>query len=210
MSYTQDVHKSDELQFATPWRRYFPFLVGGVGVVLIVLGVGVSLWKQQNLVVESVVAETPQATEFVKGVNTVKFIKVDVSGAVVKPGLVEIPSDSRVQDVLITAGGFEAKADRTYISKHINLAQPVQDGMKIYIPFEGEANNVSDNSEGNNDSYNINNSSQAKLEELPGIGPVTAKKIIDNRPYQTIEEIVSKKAVSKSIYEKIKDQISLY
>ncbi|MBI2404837.1 helix-hairpin-helix domain-containing protein [Candidatus Gottesmanbacteria bacterium] len=60
-----------------------------------------------------------------------------------------------------------------------------------------------------NGSVNINTASQNELESLPGVGPVTAKKIIDNRPYQTLEELVSKKAVGNALFEKIKGSLSL-
>ena len=53
---------------------------------------------------------------------------------------------------------------------------------------------------------NINSASQSDLESLPGVGPVTAGKIIDGRPYQSIEELKSKKAVGNSLYDKIKDK----
>lgn len=55
----------------------------------------------------------------------------------------------------------------------------------------------------------VNNASGEDLEALPGIGPVTAKKIIDNRPYGSLEELLSKKVLSRSLYEKLKDQLSL-
>ena len=57
---------------------------------------------------------------------------------------------------------------------------------------------------------NINTASQSDLESLPGIGPVTASKIISDRPYQIVEDLVNKKAVSKAVFEKIKDQIVVY
>lgn len=211
MSYPQDVDGKNELQFATPWRRFLPVVVGGLGLVLIFAGVLVNLWKQQGG--EKAGENFPKVSEnqnFVKDVQTVKAIKIDVSGAVVKPGLVETPMNSRVQDVLITAGGFDPKADRTYISRYINLAQPVQDGMKIYIPFEGESPRVEAANEGSQRTYNVNSASQAKLEELPGIGPATAKRVLEGRPYGNIEELVSKKILSKGVFEKIKANITVY
>jgi len=55
----------------------------------------------------------------------------------------------------------------------------------------------------------INSGTQAELEELPGIGPVTAGKIIDNRPYGSVQELLERKIVGKTTFEKIKDLITL-
>jgi len=56
---------------------------------------------------------------------------------------------------------------------------------------------------------NINTATQAQLEDLPGVGPVTAGKIIAGRPYSSLEELLVKKAVGRSLYEKINSQITL-
>lgn len=53
----------------------------------------------------------------------------------------------------------------------------------------------------------INSASKEDLEKLPGIGPATSQKIVDGRPYRAKNELVSKKIVSKSEYDKIKEQI---
>jgi competence protein ComEA len=55
----------------------------------------------------------------------------------------------------------------------------------------------------------VNNASESELDSLPGVGPVTAAKIIENRPYQTIDELVVKKAVGDSLFGKIKDKITV-
>jgi competence protein ComEA len=60
-----------------------------------------------------------------------------------------------------------------------------------------------------NSKISINNASSTELESLSGIGPVTAKKIIDNRPYATLEELKEKKAVGNSLFEKISEHIIL-
>ena len=55
----------------------------------------------------------------------------------------------------------------------------------------------------------VNSASQSELESLPGIGPVTAGKIIDGRPYNQVEELLERKIVGKATFEKIKNLISL-
>lgn len=141
-----------------------------------------------------------------------KIIKVDIEGAVERPGLYEIPDDSRMQDVLITAGGLTAKADRTYLSVNINLAQHLFDGQKIYLPEAGEnLPKVTNNplSQANPVFINLNSASVSDLDTLPGIGPVTADKIITGRPYQTTSQLLERHLVSQAVYDKIKDKITV-
>lgn len=136
-------------------------------------------------------------------------IKADIEGAVVKPGVYELVSGSRIQDLLIEAGGLGSEADREWLGKNLNLAAKLVDGGKIYIPTKNTTNNTNTTNTTNN-LISVNAASLAQLAQLPGIGPAIAQKIIDNRPYQTLDELVSKKAVAASIFEKIKDKISLY
>lgn len=148
--------------------------------------------------------QSPLANE-----NSPSMLKVDISGAVERPGVYLIPNDSRIDDVLITAGGLSPKASRIYLSKNINLAQRVFDGMKIYFPFEEEVDDpVSDVTNPSIALVNINTASSSQLDILPGIGPVTANKIIAARPYQNITELLSRHVVNAATYEKIKDRIS--
>ena len=104
----------------------------------------------------------------------------------------------------------------------------VADGMKIYIPSLGEATtsyNTSSVKTGGETSHNINQSdsgqsqsgafisinmaSKDQLDSLPGVGPVTAQKIIDNRPYERLEDVVTKKAIGASLFEKLKNSLTL-
>ena len=138
-------------------------------------------------------------------------IKVDVEGQVIKPGVYSLSSDARVQDALIAAGGLSSTANRSAI----NLAAKIADGQKIYVPgvnekgIEGITSITGITSDNNGGLISINNGSQSELESLPAIGPVTAQKIINGRPYGSTEELMSKKAVGKATYEKIKELITL-
>lgn len=145
-------------------------------------------------------------------------IVIDVSGEVESPGVYTLSSNSRLQDALTAAGGLSGKADRAYVSSSLNLASKLRDGIKIYIPAVGEeiktstpVNTLVDSGQvvASSGIPSINSATQAELEALPGVGPVTALKIINNRPYSALEELLSKKSVGKSLFEKIKDLISL-
>ena len=107
---------------------------------------------------------------------------------------------------MAAAGGLASEADQA----KINLAAKVADGQKIHIASQYEAtSNTQQVISSESNLININTASEAELDKLPGIGPVTAAKIISLRPYGTLEELLSKKAVSSSVYGKIKDLVSL-
>lgn len=129
-------------------------------------------------------------------------ITIDIEGAVNHPGVYELPLGARVEDAIVAAGGFSSDADEDAIGKTVNRAVKISDGAKLYIPKTGQTTAVSGN-------ISINASSQSELESLSGVGPATAKKIMGGRPYQTLEELVSKKAIGQALFDKIKDQLSL-
>lgn len=139
------------------------------------------------------------------------LILVDIEGAVVNPGVYKLNQNSIIQDALVASGGLSSDADREFVSKNINLAAKLIDAAKIYIPKVGESvsevKGVSDISTG---LININQASSETLDTLPGIGSVTANKIITNRPYLTINELLDKKVVSAKVFTQIKDKITAY
>ena len=141
---------------------------------------------------------------------------VDVAGAVMKPGVYELKGNARVNEALIAAGGLGEEADREWVEKNLNLAAKVTDGQKIYIPSREESNTNKDSPRSTlqglslKEKININTASSAELDTLWGVGEATAKKIIDNRPYGAVEELLTKKAVKNNVYEAIKDSVSVY
>ena len=138
-------------------------------------------------------------------------ITVEASGEVIKPGVYELPEGSRVNDLLVTAGGLSAMADRDWVTKNLNLAQKLADGTKIYVP--NKSIRVEDPASGGvkqGSKININAASESELDRLWGVGPATAQKIISGRPYLRIEELLEKKIVKSNVWEAIKDKISLY
>jgi competence protein ComEA len=190
------------------------FVIGGVGLLLFAVGLFVVLSpKDDGVVIEKTQSATSDTNAGEKLSPVAMKIVVDVEGAVVKPGIYSLPSDSREQDAIKAAGGLSPEADNGAIAKAMNMAAKLSDGMKLYLPFEGEqpVTGMGDASlQGSSTgSISINSGSESQLDSLPGVGPVTAQKIITNRPYSSLDDLVSKKAVTNSVYQKIKDLITL-
>lgn len=134
-------------------------------------------------------------------------LMIEVAGAVSRPGVYSLPSGSRVADALAKAGGISTNADLDFVSRSINKAAKLVDSQKIYIPEKGSSSVMGVTGSG---LININSAPQGELEDLPGIGPVTAEKIITGRPYGDIEELLSKKIVNTNVFGQIKDKVSVY
>lgn len=144
-------------------------------------------------------------------------ITVYVSGEVNSPGLVELPSDSRIADAIKACGDFTPLADKA----KINLAQKLTDGMQIQVNSKTPINNSNEqvndtnsNSPNNNSSsnlININTATKEDLDTLPGIGPATAQKIIDYRQehgnFSSIEDIKNVKGIGEAKFSKMQDKI---
>ena len=191
-------------------EHYLPLLLMLIGLIFLSGGLIYSLRssgsdKGQDITFES--GSSVQSSQ-----NSEQKITVDIEGAVINPGVYSLSSSSRIKDALIAAGGLSSGADRGWIEKNLNLALKLSDSAKIYIPKIGEA--VVQSSTGSVVSssglVNINSASASELDSLPGIGLVTAEKIIDNRPYNSIEDLKNKKIVGQSVFEKIKDKIAIY
>ncbi len=192
-------------------KHRLPLSLGALGMMFFAYGL-IGLFVSNKTASEDIVFEVSSG----KNSNEEKIILVDVEGAVVKPGLYKLPLNSRIQDGLVAAGGMSALANREYVAKNLNLATKLTDGGKIYIPNVGEAlrpGSVLSGSlqtGGGGDLVNINSSSQAQLEALPGVGPVTAEKIIGGRPYGSVQELLSKKIVGSKVFGQIKEKITIY
>lgn len=186
-----------------------PIALSLVGIVLIIGGVFASNLPSNQ-------AKSAKMEDYPKeSLVSLKQISVDVSGAVKNPGVYKLDTGARIEEAIKIAGGFSDQANQEFISKHLNLAQKLVDGSKVYIPVIGETttqvNFTSDVAGVNSQTkININTATQSELESLPGIGPVTASKIISDRPYQSVEQLLEKKILGKAVYDKIKDSLSLY
>ena len=157
---------------------------------------------------------------------TKQTITVDVSGAVKNPFVYTLDSHARIIDAIQKAGGLTENADEAFVKRNVNYARIVSDQEKIYIPFlsdtaDGyvlENKRVIDYTQPSGNAalpngsplMNINEASVIELDQLPGIGQVNAEAIFNGRPYTSIDDLVKNSVVKQSVYDKIKDQISVY
>ena len=200
-------------------QNKIPLGVGLVGLVLLIGGV-----ISSGIISKTFIKSTkiPASAQVYQGASVISAqIKIDVSGEVKNPGVYDLPRDSRIEDALKAAGGVTESADPRYMSKSINLAQTVSDGMKIYVPkiseaplrldSAGQAGNSGEITGTETSLVNVNTASASELaDKLLGVGPVTAQKIIDNRPYNGIEDLLTKKAVTRATYDKIKEKVTTW
>lgn len=154
-------------------------------------------------------------------------VRVDVSGAVKKPGVYCLDEGSAIVDAIKKTGGLADGYSDKYFSMRINLAKIVQDNSKLYIPFQEdsmceiiefdlpkEVINVIEEEPQNSPEEgtgctSINSATLEQLDLLTGIGPSTAQKIIEGRPYQVIEDLLNVSGIGDSTLSKIRDQICL-
>lgn len=196
------------------WISYkIPIILGSVSVFLIVLSIIILV--KFSFVTKPIEFSDSTSTQASVSATIAQTVAVDVAGAVVRSGMYHLPVGSRVDDAITAAGGLTRDADQQFLAQRFNRASKLTDGAKIYIPAEGEGASQSQSAEVagtvvvQSNLVSVNNASQRELEALSGVGPVTAQKIISNRPYQVLEELVSKKAMSQSLFTKLKDQLTL-
>lgn len=141
--------------------------------------------------------------------TSVDLITIHLAGEINNPGLYTLPSGSRLVDAINTAAGLTAKASE----KDLNLALELEDGQRYYIPsheLELETDSANQNT---NQLININTASLDELMELPEIGEAKATAIIDyrsqNGAFLNIESLINVPGIGQSIYEKIKDLITI-
>lgn len=136
---------------------------------------------------------------------------VHVLGEVRHPGLVKLAESSRVQDAIEAAGGLTGRAD----PGELNLAQPLADGQQVVIGTKsdpaGEVRDGGESGAGSGSSatatLDLNRTNQAQLEELPGVGPVTAQAILTWRQqhgrFNRIEELQEVDGIGPKTYAQI-------
>jgi competence protein ComEA len=133
-------------------------------------------------------------------------LRVHVSGAVQRPGVYELSPGSIVEQAIQAAGGSLPPADLG----SLNLAAALEDGQQVVVPLPGE-DPPPTGKNGGGELIRINTATAAELEELPGIGPVLARNIVEHRqahgPFATPEDLLNVSGIGPSTLESIRDLI---
>ena len=143
-------------------------------------------------------------------------IVIEVSGAVRNPGVYQLPASARVADAIEAAGGYGPRVDVERATAALDLAAHLADGATVAVPSRDDPPAVAGSSPGSGGSgqglVNLNTATSSELEALPGIGPVTAQKIIDartERPFASVDELRERGLVGEKTFERLRDLVTI-
>lgn len=164
-----------------------------------------------------------------------KTVRVQVSGAVLEPGIYDLPASCRVEEAIAAAGGMTENAD----SERVNLVRKVRDGMQIRVPVQKAArtsrtqrksaqaksglgasttkksSSTRAGAEKNNSAVQIvriNSASAGELQQLPGIGPALAQRIVATRNsgrFASAEDLLRVPGIGKAKLAKLRDYVEV-
>lgn len=164
-----------------------------------------------------------------------KTVRVQVSGAVLEPGIYDVPANCRVEEAIAAAGGLTENAD----SERVNLVRKVRDGMQIRVPVHKAARtsrtqrknaqatagysasstkkvgSTRAGAEKNNSvvqSVRINSAGVSELQQLPGIGPALAQRIVDTRSrgrFASADDLLRVPGIGKAKLAKLRDYVEV-
>ncbi len=188
---------------AWPWARAAAYGAIVAGLAFGVVGVWMGVHATETVAVATNVQQ-PTCPELPAST----FITVDVSGAAVRPGVYQIPSNSRGSDALAAAGGFSPEADLVVVAEQLNLAQQLSDGDKVFIPFIDLIDSAPAQ-EPSEQLVFVNSASLKELESLAGIGDKRAADIVSQRPYASLQELVNKGVLTQKLFDANKHLLRL-
>jgi competence protein ComEA len=185
-------------------------------LLALVVGGLIGYFTPRGAAEAAIAVATPDYTATPEPTPTPLLLRVHVSGAVNDPDVYQLVQGSIVRDAIEAAGGGAEEADL----ERINLAMELADQMQVYVPREGEASVPLQSSSvaspgggGQAGLININVASLQELDTLPGVGPVTAQRIVDYREahgaFQRVEDIQNVSGIGPSRFEAIREQITV-
>jgi len=197
-----------ELPFELSRRR----ILVAIGSLVLVLFLGSKLLARP----QADAALAPPAAPPAETATTATGVVVDVVGAVRRPGLYRLEQGTRIADAVSRAGGATPKADLSLI----NLAAPLADGEQVIVPKRGPAavaapaGGASGSVAGapSTGPVHLSTATLEQLDSLPGIGPVTAQKILDYRQkhgtFTSVDELDAVPGIGPARLDQLKDLVA--
>jgi competence protein ComEA len=214
-----------------PWIMWFGVgrLIGSAITIVLAVGVGWWLLRPAPLpteagvpyaapLVASTTAGTGGSTTVIVAETTTTVaattVVVHIAGAVLTPGVVELPVGSRVADGVAAAGGALVDADLA----GVNLAALLLDGQQIYVPVVGEQPPLTVVVAGGSVTsvvvgpIDLNRASASELDQLPGVGPATAAAIVAHRdtngPFSSVDDLEAVRGIGPAKVESLRPLVT--
>lgn len=164
-----------------------------------------------------------------------KTVRVQVSGAVLEPGIYDLPASCKVEEAIAAAGGMTENAD----SERVNLVRKVRDGMQIRVPVKkvartsrtqrksaqaksglsesaskkyGSAKAGSGRNNSMMQNVRINSASAGELQQLPGVGPALAQRIVETRSrgrFSSADDLLRVPGIGKAKLAKLRNYVEV-
>jgi len=172
-------------------------------------------------------SEAPAGLGVAVGGSAANELVVEVAGAVARPGVVRLSPGARVTDAIAAAGGYGPRIDTVRAGRELRLASPLRDGDQVRVPSRDDPVGSGDggSSEGelgvggpgatagaaSPGLISLNQATADQLDTLPGIGPVTAAKILTAReeaPFTAVDELRSRGLVGEKTFATLRDLVT--
>lgn len=204
-------------------------LTGGLAMVLVVgafalaFGSGSSgtIGVEGAVPFESGGRPLESGTDPAAGATSGRIVVVEIVGAVERPGVFRLSDGARVGDLVAAAGGYGPRVDTGRAGRELNLAAPLHDGDQVRVPARDDAALPSPRSAGGGSAsggavpgapIDLNDATETELDTLPGIGPVTAAKIVASReeqPFTAVADLRTRKLVGEKTFAQLKDLVTV-